>query len=81
MTAPHSARLVFEYSSPDAAALVARSVRVERDDIDGDRTSATVERDGATLRVVVDAADPTALRAGLNTWATFVEVAETVAGA
>jgi KEOPS complex subunit Pcc1 len=77
---PHSARFVFDYASPEAAALVDRSVSQELGEIDGDRTTATVDRDGSAVTVTVSADDLTALRAGLNTWTTLVEVAESVAG-
>jgi KEOPS complex subunit Pcc1 len=74
----HDHRTVLEFDYPDAerAARVARSVRVEAGDIDGDRTSVTVDRDGATVRVTVTAADLVALRAGLTTWTALVSVAE-----
>ncbi|MUV60977.1 KEOPS complex subunit Pcc1 [Halobacterium sp. CBA1126] len=75
----HGTELVFEYGSPAVARTVARSVAVEAGDIDGDRSGAAVDRDGATVTVTVDAADLTALRAGTNTWLTLLEVAERVA--
>jgi len=80
VTGPHSARLAFDYPSPEAAALVDRSVSQELGEIDGDRATTTVDRDGQTVTVTVSADDLTALRAGLNTWTTLVEVAESVAG-
>ena len=77
----HEAVLTFEYPDAQRARSVERSVRVEAGDIEGDRTEATVDRDGATLTVTVAAADLTALRAGLNTWSSLVGVAERCAGA
>lgn len=77
--ARHGTELVFTYRSPERARIVERSVRREAGAIEGDRTSAAVSRDGATLTVDVDAADLTALRAGVNTWCTLVEVAERAA--
>jgi KEOPS complex subunit Pcc1 len=77
----HQAVLEFDYRSSSQAAIVERSVRLEAGDIEGDRTRATVDREGATLRVTVDAADLIALRAGCNTWLTLVDVAEECAGA
>lgn len=74
--APHGIVLTFPYPDAESARIVERSVRQEVDDIEGDRTSATVSRDGATLTVDVAADDLVALRAGLNTWCTLVEVAE-----
>jgi KEOPS complex subunit Pcc1 len=77
----HEAVLTFEYPDGQRARSVERSVRVEAGDIEGDRTEATVDRDGATLTVTIAAADLTALRAGLNTWSSLVGVAERCAGA
>ena len=77
----HEAVLEFDYSDGERAARVARSVRIEADDIEGDRTAATVDREGATLLVRVNAADLVALRAGINTWTSLVSVAERCDGA
>jgi len=71
--------LVFEYDATTTAERVARSVELEAGDIEGERTEATVTRERETVTVVVEADDLTALRAGLNTWTTLVEVAESVA--
>jgi KEOPS complex subunit Pcc1 len=77
----HEAVLEFDYSDGKRATRVARSVRVEAGDIEGDRTTAAVDRDGPTLLVRVDAADLVALRAGINTWTSLVAVAERCGGA
>ncbi|MFB6128532.1 MAG: KEOPS complex subunit Pcc1 [Halorhabdus sp.] len=74
----HEAVLDFAYANPDSAALVERSVRQEIGEIDGDRTRARVDRDDTTLSITIEATDPVALRAGLTTWSTLVEVAEQV---
>lgn len=76
MRATHRTSLVFSYETERVAVAVANAVRVEAGDIEGGRTRATLERDGATVQVTVAAADLTALRAGANTWTTLVEVAE-----
>ncbi|WEL21947.1 KEOPS complex subunit Pcc1 [Halorhabdus sp. BNX81] len=76
----HQAVLEFVYDDPDSAALVEASVAQELDEIDGDRTHARLDRDDATLSMTIDAADPVALRAGMTTWTTLVEVAERVGG-
>ena len=76
MTHDHEAVLEFDYPDAERAARVARSVRVEAGDIDGDRTDVRVDRDGATVVVTVTAADLVALRAGLTTWTGLVSVAE-----
>ncbi|PSQ33709.1 rpo operon protein [Halobacteriales archaeon QS_9_70_65] len=72
----HDADLTFRYDSGDAAALVADAVRQEADEIEGDRTTATVRREGREVSVDIDADDLVALRAGLKAWETFAEVAE-----
>jgi KEOPS complex subunit Pcc1 len=77
----HEAVLELDYPDPERAGRVARSVRVEAGDIEGDRTSAAVDRDGATVVVTVTAADMVALRAGVNTWHGLVAVAERCGGA
>ena len=73
---PHAATLTFRYPDSDAAGLVAAAVSQEVGEIDGDRSAAAVFRDGAAVRVDVGADDLVALRAGLNTWSSLVEVAE-----
>ena len=73
---PHAAALTFRYPDSDTAGLVAAAVSQEVGEIDGDRSAATVSRDGAAVRVDVGADDLVALRAGLNTWSSLVEVAE-----
>ena len=76
---PHRAELVFDYDTPGRARLLARSVGQEVDEIEGDRTRATVAASGASVLVDIVADDLTALRAGINTWSTLVEVAERAA--
>ena len=73
---PHAAVLTFRYPDSDAAGLVTAAVSQEVGEIDGDRSAAAVSRDGAAVRVDIGADDLVALRAGLNTWSTLVEVAE-----
>jgi KEOPS complex subunit Pcc1 len=77
---PHEASLVFEYDSRDDARIVERSVAREVDQIADDRTRASIDRAGATVSIDVAAADLVALRAGINTWCSLVDVAESVAG-
>jgi KEOPS complex subunit Pcc1 len=79
LSRPHAATLVFDYADSTAARLVAASVEQELDDIEGDRTHATLTRSEASIEVRVTADDLTALRAGMNTWFSLVEVAESVA--
>jgi KEOPS complex subunit Pcc1 len=76
----HTAALSFEYPTSDAAQLVERSIRVEVDQLDDDRSTADVSRTETRVAVDVAAADLVALRAGLNSWLRYVSVAEQVAG-
>ena len=73
---PHETVLTFDYDDPGAARLVATSLRQDVGEIDDDRSTASIERTAATVRVRVEAADLTALRAALNTWGSLVTVAE-----
>lgn len=68
--------LEFEYEDPGRATRIERSVRQEVGEIAGDRTRATIDRDGHIIEIQIEAADLVALRAGLNTWCTLIEVAE-----
>lgn len=70
----HSVDIEFSYPDVDSAARVEASLRPEVGDIEGDRTAATLGRDGNVLSIRVDADDLVALRAGLNTWTTLVSV-------
>lgn len=72
----HEAVLSFEYDDDERARRVERSVRPEVGEIDGDRTTAALERAGRVVTVRVGAADLVALRAGVNTWSTLIGVAE-----
>lgn len=73
---PHRTVLTFDYPDAERAHRVERSLRPELGAIDGDRTTATLTRDGATLAFTVTADDLVALRAGCNTWLTLTSVAE-----
>lgn len=77
----HQAVLDFEYPDRSHARIVERSVSIEAGDIEGDRTTASVDREDTVLTVTIDAEDLVALRAGVNTWCSLVEVAEECAGA
>ena len=72
----HAADLAFEYDSADDAELVAGAVCQEVGEIDGGRSTASLERDDRRVLVEIRAEDLVALRAGLNTWQTLLEVAE-----
>ena len=73
----HRVVFEFDYADPESARRVQRSVAVEVGDIEGGRSTATLDRDGVTLTVTVAARDLVALRAGCNTWLSLVAVAET----
>ncbi|GAA0453159.1 rpo operon protein [Halococcus dombrowskii] len=72
----HESSFALEYETESAAAAVERSLRPEIGDIEGDRTTASLSRDGATVGIDVAAADLVALRAGQNTWLSLTGVAE-----
>ena len=76
--APHTLSLRFAYDTERRARIVERGVRVEVGEIDDDRSTARVEREGRTVRVQIGAADLVALRAGANTWLRLLDVAEAV---
>jgi KEOPS complex subunit Pcc1 len=76
----HEAVFSAVYATPEHARRVERAVRPEVGDIDGDRTTVALAREGDSLEVAVRATDLTALRAGLNTWLALVEVAERAGG-
>lgn len=80
MTTPHEhdAFLRFSYDSQRRARIVTDALAPEIDQIEDPRSAATVERDGDALEIRITAADLVALRAGVNSWARLVEVAETV---
>ena len=75
----HDATLEFEYETASRARIVAESVAREVGEIDDDRSATTIDRDGALVRVEIDAADVVALRAALNTWFSLIDVAERTA--
>ncbi len=72
----HAAELRFRYDSPQTAELVSAAIEQELDEIDGDRATTTLSRERSQLRIEIEADDLVALRAGLNTWETLLEVAE-----
>lgn len=78
MTPPHRTVFTLEYPDESLASRVEGSLQPEIGDIEGDRTTAALTREGATLRVTVTADDLVALRAGCNTWLTLSSVAESV---
>ena len=80
MAPPHRSVFTLDYPDAERARRVERSLRPELGDIDGDRTTATLSRDGATLTLTVEADDLVALRAGCNTWTTLTSVAESASG-
>ncbi len=79
MAMPHELDFAFEYASADAAATVERSIAQEIGEIDDDRSSTTVSREGRVVSIHIDAADLVALRAAANTWLSLTSVAERVA--
>ena len=72
----HETRLSVEYCSPQQARRVERALAPEAGDIDDSRSQVRLRRSNGTVSVVVEAADLVALRAGLNTWCSLLDVAE-----
>lgn len=78
MTREHDTVFRVVYPSERRARVVADALAPEVGEIDDPRSCATVVREGATVRVRIDADDLVALRAGINSWSRLVEVAERV---
>lgn len=72
----HETVLDLSYDDEPQARIVERSVAREVGEIDDDRSTTTVDRDGATVSFTVHARDLTALRAATNTWLRLAVVAE-----
>ncbi len=77
--AAHGATLDFEYDEPARARTVADSVAREIGEIDDGRSRTTIDLEESVVRLEIEAADPVALRAALNTWLSLVDVAERTA--
>lgn len=74
----HETSLSLSYPGSETASRIEAALQPEAGDIAGDRTAVAIERSGEELTLVIQAKDPVALRAGLNTWLGFVEVAEAI---
>lgn len=72
----HDTVIAFDYPSSAQARRVQRALEPEVGDIDGDRSSVSLQREGSVFEVRVEASDVVALRASLNTWLSLVGVAE-----
>ena len=77
--ASHETILAFNYDDERRASVVTASVGGEVGEIASDRTRVSVDREGRTVEIRIEAADLVALRAGINTWCSFVDVAGRVA--
>jgi KEOPS complex subunit Pcc1 len=73
--ASHEAVIRFPHESASRARTVTDSVRRELGQIPGRRTTASVTREGSTVRVMLEADDLAALRAGTFTWCGLIEAA------
>lgn len=78
---PHRTRFSLDYDDERLARVVETSLAQEVGEIDDDRSTTSLARDGGTLEVAVEAADLVALRAACNTWLSLAGVAEETAGA
>jgi KEOPS complex subunit Pcc1 len=70
---------MFKYDREHRASIVAASIEGELGEIAGDRTRAELTCEGQVLEIRIEASDLVALRAGINTWCSFVDVASKVA--
>jgi KEOPS complex subunit Pcc1 len=68
--------LSFSYDSPEHAARVAESISPELGQIDDDRSRVRATRDDTDLELTIEARDPVAMRAAVNTWCSLIGVAE-----
>jgi KEOPS complex subunit Pcc1 len=75
----HETVLAFEYEDEHRTSIVAASIEGELAELAGDRTHAELACEGGVLEVRIAASDLVALRAGINTWCSFVDVAGEVA--
>jgi KEOPS complex subunit Pcc1 len=75
----HETVLTFEYDDERRASIVAASIEGEVGEIAGDRTHAELGCERNVLEIRIEASDLVALRAGINTWCSFVDVASAVA--
>ncbi|WP_436900685.1 KEOPS complex subunit Pcc1 [Halovenus halobia] len=76
----HEAVLSFTYNSPAAARQVTDAIGPEIGAIDDERSQVRHSCEGAELELTVQARDPSALRAAINTWCSLVSVAESAGG-
>ena len=72
----HEFSVSVTYPSPAHARRVERAVAPELGDIDDDRSETCLRRSDEELTLVVAATDLVALRAGLNSWLSLIDVAE-----
>lgn len=76
---PHRTTLTLEYASEPVARRIERSLRQEVGEIDDDRSTTALAREGRAVELTIDAADLVALRAAANTWLSLASVAERLA--
>jgi KEOPS complex subunit Pcc1 len=75
----HETVLTFEHDDEHCASIVAASIEGELTELAGDRTHAELACEGQDLEIWIEASDLVALRAAINTWCSFVDVASKVA--
>lgn len=68
------------FEAASDAVTVERSIRPEVVDLHDERSWTAIERTGDTITIVITATDLVALRAAMNTWLGFIDVAMTVMG-
>ena len=75
---PHTATFTRSYHQSATTSVITQRLRQEVGEIADARGQASIEQTETQLIISVEAADLTALRAGINTWLRLVTVAESV---
>jgi KEOPS complex subunit Pcc1 len=70
--------LEIEFSSPEEAEIVLRSIKPEINGSPSDRTSVRVKINDSTLKIVIDAQDTVSFRASLNSYLRWIKLSNEV---
>ncbi|QZA89174.1 KEOPS complex Pcc1-like subunit [Salinarchaeum sp. IM2453] len=72
----HTATISCTYDSTEIASVIHDAIVIETKTITGDRATATISQNKATVVIKIDARDPRALRAAKHTWFSLLKAAE-----
>jgi KEOPS complex subunit Pcc1 len=70
--------LEIEFSCPEEAEIVLRSIKPEINGSPSDRTSVSVKINDSTLKIVIDAQDTASFRASLNSYLRWIKLSNEV---